>query len=130
MRVGLAVATDPFQQGRRSKHVGHALVEDGFDDLLGIHMGRPGGVHVRDNRRHAQGRIEEREERKRGQIDIIRRDSELGLDQAHLGIEYAVGVNRAFGVARAAGRKQDGRHLLRTRYRPPRTAARAGCGYR
>ena len=69
---------------------------DGLDDLSGIHLCRARRIHVRDDGRHPESRIEEREEREGRKIHFTWPEIEDLTDRLHLGQEVAVAIDDPF----------------------------------
>ena len=50
--MGFAIAPDFVDERGRAEHVGDAVAEDGLDDVLRFHIGRPAGIHIRNDGGH------------------------------------------------------------------------------
>ena len=107
-----AIPPDGVEQRRRTEHGGHTELVDGPDDLPRIDLRRPGRVHVGDDRRHPERRVEERKEREGGQIHIARTAVENPTNRLDLGGEVAVAVDHALGRTGAARGEDDGGDLV------------------
>ena len=76
-----------------------------------VDLSGPCRVHVGDNRRHAEGREKQCEQRKRAEVDFARLNV-VGVPQCFdLGGEVAVRVDGPLGHAGAAAGEQDGGRL-------------------
>ncbi len=105
-------STDPVDERRRAEHGGDVVTVDGGQDFAGVNRSRPGKVHFRDHRGHAQGRGKEGEQWKGGEVDLARLDAVDIAERCHLGAEIAVAVDCALGWSCAATGEEDGRCLI------------------
>ncbi len=90
------------------------MPENGFNDIVWIHLSRSGGIHIRYDSCHAQGRVEEGKQGEGRQIDLAGLYVEVVTNAAHLGIECTVRVNHPFGWSCATGGEQYGGNVVST----------------
>ncbi len=104
------ITQHPDERGR-AEDVADAELFDGLHQQLRVGFCRTRGIHVRHHGRHAERRVEEREGRKCGEVDLAGFDAEGFPQHLHLRGEMPVPIHDPLRNAGAAGGEQDCRHL-------------------
>ena len=108
----LAPATHRVEQRGGAEHGGRSEGIHGLDHIRRIDLRGTRCVHVGDDRGHAERGVEEREERKGGDVDLALLNAEHLTDGDHLGSEVPVTADGTLRRSRGATREEDGGDLV------------------
>jgi hypothetical protein len=110
--VGRRVAPEVVEQRRGTEHVGAAMLRQRMDQFFRLRVPWKSKVHVREDGRHTESGVEEREERERREVDLAGLDPIRRPNALDLRVEHSMGVNGTLGHSGRPGREEDGRDIL------------------